>query len=487
MKLVGRGEEKHILTDILVSDKAEFLALYGRRRVGKTFLVKEFFKTKKCGFFHVTGIKDGSRQEQISQFIKGVSRTFYKGSELKEPANWFDAFHALTDAVNNHTAKGQKIVMFLDEFPWMVTHKSKLLQALDHFWNHYWSDDSRIKLIICGSSASWIINNLINNKAGLHNRVTRKVLLKPFSLQETKEFLSAKKIRLNNWHVSQIYMATGGVAFYLSLISKGQSSSQAIEQLAFRTNAPLLSEFDNLFSSLFEDEEPYVELLRIIAKHRYGIALPDIVKQSKSFSKGGRITAKLKELKEAGFILGFKPYQHKKKGVYYRIIDEYTLFYFHWIEPLRGTLQEESLEKGYWQELQTSPAWRSWSGYSFEAMVYKHLSQVRKKLDIPVTAVADSWRYVPLKSSKEDGAQIDLLFDRRDQVITLCEIKYMPETFTINKTYAAQLIKKREIFVEKNQTKKQIFMAMISAQGLQDNPYSDALISGVVTLNDLFG
>ena len=176
----------------------------------------------------------------------------------------------------------------------------------------------------------------------------------------------------------------------------------------------------------------------------------------------------------------------KKKGIYYRVIDEYTLFYLYWIAPIRDTLQEESLEKGYWQELQASAAWHSWSGYSFEAIVYKHLSQIRKKLSIPATAIANSWRYVPTKNVKADGAQIDLLFDRRDAVITLCEIKYSSKAFVINKQYAAQLIKKRDIFVQRTRTKKQIFIVMIAARNIRNNLYSDELISGVVMLDDLF-
>ncbi len=486
MTLASRTKEQEELERFYQSDRSEFLALYGRRRIGKTFLIKNFFEKKKCVFFHFTGIKDGLLKDQISRFIKAISDTFYKGSEIKKRSAWLEAFDALTDAINKHVEKGKKVVLFLDEFPWMATHKSKLLQTLDHFWNHYWSHDSRIKLVICGSSASWIINKIINNRGGLHNRVTRKILLKPFNLAETKNFLFSRGVRLNNWQVAQIYMVTGGVPFYLSFVEKGMSSAQTIESLAFSENSLLLKEFDNLFSSLFENSEPYIELLRIIAKNRYGISQAKLAKKSIYFSKGGRISSALKELKEAGFVLGFKPHQHKKKGLYYRIVDEYTLFYFYWIEPIRDTLQEQSLESGYWQELQNSPSWNSWAGYSFEAMVYKHLSQIRKKLKIPATAIANSWRYTPAKLTKEDGAQIDLLFDRRDSTITICEIKFTESPFLIDKSYAAQLIKKREIFVKLTGTKKQIFIALISAGGIKNNPYSDELVQSVVVLDDLF-
>lgn len=485
--LVGRVPEKKMLQNAYGTKNAEFIAIFGRRRIGKTFLIKHFFKEKECVFLHVTGVKSGTLTEQVGRFIKAISETFYKGSELKEQKNWLDAFDVLNETINKHVEKAKKIVIFLDELPWMATRKSKLLQALDYFWNHYWSHDNRIKLIVCGSSASWIIKKIINNKGGLHNRITQKIRLNPFTLLETKQFLKTKSVRLNNWQVAQIYMITGGVPYYLSNVEKGLSSAQIIEKLAFTKDALLLKEFDNLFASLFDDSTAYIELLRIIAKHRYGISQADLSRKSKHFSQGGRIVSKLKELKEAGFIMGFKPYQHKKKGIYYRIIDEYTLFYFYWIEPIRDTLQEESLEKGYWQDMQTSSAWHSWAGYSFEALVYKHLSEVRKKLEISPTAIANSWRYTATKKTKEDGAQIDLLFDRRDGTITISEIKYSEKPFNIDKQYAKSLINKRDMFIKITRTKKNILIAFISANGMTQNLYTDELVDGIVTLDDLFG
>jgi len=484
-KLSSRQTELQSLSDCYSSKRAEFLALYGRRRVGKTFLIKSFFEKKADVFFHVTGIKDASLTQQLTHFVKSMSTAFYKGSEIKSRVSWFDAFEGLTDAIKKHAASHQKVVLFFDEFPWMAVRKSKLLQALDHYWNHYWSHDSRIKLIICGSSASWIINKIINNKGGLHNRITRKILLKPFTLNETKNFLLTQGVKLSHRQITQVYMLTGGIPFYLSFVKKGESSAQIIEHLAFSENAPLLKEFDNLFSSLFENPEPYIDLLRIIAKNRYGVAQTEIAKQSKYFSQGGRISSKLQELQEAGFILEFVPHLNKKKGIYYRMIDEYTLFYFYWIEPIRKTLQETFLPQGYWQELQISASWHSWSGYAFEAIVYKHLAQVRKKLHIPATAIANSWRYMPIKK-EEMGAQIDLLFDRRDDVMTLCEIKFSSKPFVIDKKYAAELMRKKAVFVERTGTKKELFIAMISAEGIADNLYVDDMISGVVMLDDLF-
>lgn len=252
MNLIGRHEEQNVLQKFFDSERPEFLAIYGRRRIGKTFLIKQFFTEQRCYFFNVTGIKDGIMSVQVNSFIKEIGKVFYKGAELKERKNWIDAFDALSEAIEKFVPKDMKAVLFFDEFPWMATHKSGLLQSLEHRWNHSWSNDTRIKLIICGSSASWIINKIINNKAGLHNRITRQIHLLPFDLQDTALLLNKQKVNLNRKQITELYMTTGGVPYYLLPVEKGLSSTQIVERLAFKQNSLLFNEFDNLFSSLFE-------------------------------------------------------------------------------------------------------------------------------------------------------------------------------------------------------------------------------------------
>ena len=484
--LTGRAEEQHILNGLFHSDHPEFLALYGRRRIGKTFLIKRFFEKKECVLFSVTGIQNGELADQINRFILEIGEVFYKGSLLKEQKNWFNTFDILNDAIKKFVPKSTKVILFFDELPWMATHKSKLLSVLEYFWNQHWSNDPRIKLVICGSSASWIIKKIINNKGGLHNRITRKIQLLPFTLKETKTFLAAQGVQLNNKQVTQLYMLTGGIPYYLALAEKGLSAEQLIEHLAFKQNSILFKEFDNLFSSLFDDATPYIELLRIIANHRYGIGQEDLIKESKLSSRGGRASEKLTELEDSGFIISFVPHFHKKRGIYYRLIDEYTLFYLKWIEPLRKKLQKTSLDKNYWIKEQNTSAWLSWSGYTFEAICYKHLTQIKKKLGLNPNAIPSTWRYAPKTHSTEDGAQIDLLFDRQDDAITLCEIKYSNKPFVMTKATATSLQKKKDIFLNKTKTQKQLFFAMIASSDLKENAYTKEFIDNTVILDDLF-
>ncbi len=489
--ILARQEELGTLHDLLKSNCSEFLAIYGRRRIGKTFMIREFFdKAENIIFFKVLGLKEGSLEEQLANFMRQVSATFFEGVDLISPKNWSGAFDTLTKAMGRITDK--KIILFFDELPWMATPKSKLLQNLDYYWNLHWSSNSKIKLVVCGSSASWIIDKIIHNKGGLHNRITREIHLSPFTLKETKEFLESKNIFLDQSQIVSVYMLTGGIPFYLNHIDAGLSSAQIIEKLAFSKNSFLLQEFDKLFSSLFGKHEIYIEILRAIASVREGISQDALLQKLDKSLRGKGGLEKLKDLENSDFIISFKPHFHKKRGLYYKLIDEYTLFYLQWIEPIKSTLQERNLQKGNWSELQSTPAWNSWCGYAFETICYKHLFSIRKKLGLSPTAIANSWRYSPRKGSSEHGAQIDILFDRRDDAITLCEIKYTKEPFIITKEYAEILRRKMAVFKAKTKTKKQLFMAMISANGLKNNPIvvqkeaSENLICGVVELGDFF-
>jgi AAA+ ATPase superfamily predicted ATPase len=486
MAVMGREAEQLILKDFLNSSKPEFIAIYGRRRIGKTYLVREFFKDKKAIFFSITGARECSLSEQIGHFTKEIGNIFYNGALLKQGKNWNETFELLTKAISA-TPQNKKVVLFLDEFPWMATRKSKLLQNLDYYWNQHWSNDKRIKLIICGSSASWIINKIINNKGGLHNRITRPALfLEPLKLQATKRFLNRQGVKLTNKQILQIYMITGGVPYYINNIQKSLSATQIIEQLAFRQKSLLLNEFDNLFSSLFNNHQICEDIIRIISQYRYGIGQEELFQKIDKRIKGKLGLTKLKELEEAGFIISFVPHFHRRRGIYYKLIDEYTLFYLKWIEPIKKTLLRKTLPPGYWEKQQNSPSWNSWSGLSFESICYKHIEQISKSLKLSPTAIPSTWRYAPKKESVHDGAQIDLLFDRDDDAITLCEIKYTDTPFIIDKQYAKILQKKIDVFKKVTKTDKQIFLAIISVSGIKQTIYSEEMVDAVITLDDLF-
>jgi len=484
-KIIGRRVEQRRLQKVFDSEEAEFIAIYGRRRIGKTYLIRNLFQNKSCVFFQTVGIHKAAMKVQLKKFRQEIETTFYqnrKGIRLQDPKSWIDALEMLNDAIEMFGID-KKVVLFFDEIPWLATHKSGLLEALDYYWNRFWANNKNIKLIICGSAASWIIDKVLNNRGGLHNRVTCSIRLDPFTIVEVQDYLSYRNIKLNHVQIIQLYMCLGGIPFYLKFIESGLSAIQNINQICFQKNSPLAKEFDNLFSALFDNSEMHESIIKCIASKRYGVSRKEI--ENKFHYKGGRLTRRLAELEEAGFVQSFIPW-HKKRGTYFKIIDEYVLFYLTWVLPDAQSRIEKEIDLRYWEEISQSMAWKSWAGYAFEALCFKHLSPIKEKLKIPSGAMISNWEYIPTKKSQGRGAQIDLLFDRNDGVITICEIKYTAKSFIIDKKYADELKQKIAVYKEVTKTEKQIFIAMISANGLKKNKYSQTLISGEVSLEDFF-
>lgn len=481
--IIGRKNEQALLTDILQSSQAEFVVAYGRRRVGKTFLIEQFFADQVCTFFQVAGIQNGMMLAQLQEFCSEIGRVFYGGANIATADNWMDALAALDDAINYHQSD-QPIVLFWDEFPWMATAKSQLLQALEYYWNRFWKNNSRIKLIICGSSAAWIIKKIIHHKGGLHNRITHRINLKSFDLPETRLFLQQRGIKFSSQKLLELYFIVGGVPYYLDQIKKGKSLAQNINAICFQSDGILFDEFDKVFSSLFDEHEAYIELVKIIAVNRHGVSRGRVEQAVKRSSKGGTLTQRLQDLEMAGFIKSFLPGHRTKKGLYYRVVDEYSLFYLQWIAPEKGNIALDTEDSNLWLEIVQTSQYQAWRGYAFESFCYKHVRQIKQALGIGGAARIGAWRHVT--NSEEAGAQIDLLFDRRDGAVTLCEIKCSDRPFVISKEYAQKLKHKIETYQQVTGTDKQVFLAIISANGLKPNKHSAGLIDQAISMRDLF-
>lgn len=478
--LLGREKEVKLLERLWASKVPEFIAVYGRRRVGKTHLIREVFSSKDI-YFEVTGLKDGSMQQQLEIFAKTYSHIFFADAPIQVPGSWKQAFSWLTEQCKK-VPKNKKITIVFDELPWMATKRSGLLQQLDHYWNTEWSRMSNMKVIACGSAASWILDNLINAKGGLYNRLTQSLLLKPFSLNQTKAFLNYKDIKLSNKQVLDIYMVMGGIPHYLNQIVQGESALQAINRLCFREDGLLFQEFSRIFKALFDSSDVHLSLIRTISKYRYGISRNELINKLK-IASGGTLNTRLNELEAAGFIKIFIPYGKEKKEHYYRVIDEYSNFYLYWIEKARRQI---IVTNDYFKSKANTPAWEAWAGYTFETICYKHVDEIKKKLGlVNIGCEVDNWRYVPKRNTDEDGAQIDLLFDRDDGFITLCEIKYSKNKYILDKSGAKKIMQKMDVFQKQTKTKKDLSVALITTEGLTKNVWSDELVDNVVTLDDI--
>lgn len=479
-KIIGRETERARLDAVYQSNEAELVAVYGRRRVGKTYLIKNHFKDKGGVYLHATGVKNGAMQMQLERFADILSRVFFNGVSIQCPDNWMHAFDVLTQCIER-LPKKQKVVLFFDELPWLAGRRSGIVGAIDYFWNRHWVDDPRIKLILCGSSSSWMFNKIIRNRGGLHNRVTQKMQLMPFSLQESSHFLASIGMKLSQMQVLRLYMVVGGVPYYLKQFSKDLSIDQNITQLFFRQDGLFFDEFDEVFFSLFDDAQGYRELVMRIASSPGGVPRSVIAKTNKQTGKGGHLTERLRALETSGFISSH--YVEGKRDLYYRMTDPYCYFYLTWIMDAKPRLKDE---KGadYWLGIINSPAYHVWAGYAFEMVCYKHIGQIKQALALPPGSLGFPWRISGTKDRK--GAQIDLVFSRMDHAVTLCEIKYGQQPFVIDKEYAEVLQNKRDAYLLQTGTEDQIFTAVISASGVKPNQYSKQILSGVVKLADLF-
>jgi len=472
MTLTGRQEERAQLDRLLASDEAEFLALYGRRRVGKTFLIREHFRKEIV--FELTGLKDGLMKEQLTSFSEEYLRQ--SGKEVDRPKSWQKAFQQLGVYLKSRRSQ-KKQVIFLDELPWLASARSRFLPALDHFWNTVLSRDPRYILVICGSAASWMIAKVIDHKGGLHNRVTSRMRLEPFTLAESARFLKSRRVKLTEYDQLTLAIVMGGVPHYLKEASPGKSTAQIIDRACFHQNGLLRDEFNRLYASLFDHSERHVDIVRQLAGSPQGLtrsALTD------AYTTGGRLTQTLCELEEAGFISAHFPLAKKSKDTLYRLADEYSLFYLKWIERSR------SLGSGTFLKKIKTPAWRAWSGYALESLVHKHLRQIKQALGIVVVETSHCSWFHRSDDTWPDGAQIDLLLDRADQTINLIEIKFSQGPFTITKKYAGELRQKMQVFREVSGTRKNIFLIFLTTHGLTPNAYSRELVQESITTEALF-
>ncbi len=475
--IIGRKKEKESLERAFNDRESQFITIYGRRRVGKTYLVKEFFKQKECIFLHITGKHHGKMAQQLEAFGEAAFKIFPNRAFIKPQVSWRHMLDILNDEINK---ANKKVILFFDELPWLVTPRSGLLDEIDHFWNNKWAWNNNVVLIACGSSASWILKNIIYNTGGLYNRTTLEIHLVPFTLSETAEFVKSKKILVNHQQILSLYMAIGGVPYYLNYLQKGLSAQQNIQFLFFDDHAPLKKEYQKLFESLFDGADDYTELIEIIAKNREGISAAALAKQAGSSTSGGRLTEKLRKLCDSSFIKKYRPWK-SEKGTYYKVIDEFCLFYLYWIKNAELT----EFPPDYWLMQSQRPSYYAWSGYAFEAICTKHSHQIIRALGLVNVKGITSWRYLA-QSKDESGVQIDLVFPRYDNAITLCEIKYTNEPFAIDKRYAHALRYKIDTFERITKTTDQIFLAMITANGLKPTTYSDELVSASITAEDLF-
>lgn len=467
-KIIGRKAEIKQLKAALDSNQSELVAIYGRRRIGKTYLIRQFYD--KNIVFEVTGLHNGNMRDQLLNFHNEI-RARKRDDNSEDPNTWFDAFLLLETYLNRLRSKKKKVI-FIDEFPWIATPKSKFLMAFEHFWNTYCNKRPDLVVVICGSAASYMVQKIIKNKGGLHNRISRKIRLLPFTLLEVEQFLISRGVKYTRYDIVQIYMAIGGVPHYLEKLTKGLSVSQNLDALCFDKDGVLNDEFNQLYASLFEGSDRHIKIIRTLANSNRGLTRNELIHQT-GITTGGDFSQKMNELIESGFVTEYSYYQNKTQLALFRLTDEYSKFYLKFIEKNKNS------GEGIWQRLSNSASYRSWSGFVFETICLKHIHQIKKSLRIDrIYSTNSSWF-----NSK---AQVDLLIDRDDNVMNLCEMKFHSIPYMIDKVYYLNLKNKVAELRKDTKTRKNIFITMITVNGIYENEYSNELISSRLGVESLF-
>lgn len=467
--IIGRHHEQDILKMCMDSAKAEFIAVYGRRRIGKTYLVKQYFNEKFD--FYATGIYQASRTEQLRLWQDQLKKA--SGVKRNKPKDWNEAFSQLQEHIES-LGSHRKIVVFIDELPWFDTPKSGFLRALDLFWNGWASTRKGFKLIVCGSATTWMTNKLLGDKGGLHNRVTRPIHLAPFSLLETEDYLKSLGIEWSRQEILDTYMVLGGTPFYLSLLRPDLSLSQNVDELFFGEDAVLRTEYSFLFKSLFNEASLYRKIVETISSTLTGMTRKEIVRTTRSVDNGG-LTEALDNLVKCDFLRRYQAFGKKGYEPMYQLTDMYTLFYLRFVKDNNGQ------DPHAWSMMNSGKK-NAWSGYAFEQVCILHAAQVKKALGISgIASDICSWR----GETTERKAQIDLVIDRSDKNIDLCEMKYSDQEYELRKDYVEYLKERRELFREITGTKKTLRLTMIASSGVKQGMYSSVLQSRL-SAEDLF-
>lgn len=472
-KLVGRLKQIETFDSILAQNESALCVVYGRRRVGKTFLINSYFNNNFT--FKCTGLSKKGKAEQLQNFACALNRYAPKGEAFPTPTSWYDAFESLRQLLEKQETQARRIV-FIDELPWMDTPRSNLITALEHFWNDWASTQSNVVMIICGSATSWISKKILKNRKGLHNRTDYRIYVEPFTLAETKCYLKNRGIELEDKDIAECYMIMGGIPYYLKQMRRGQSLAQNVDEMFFSKNGRLEGEYQELYASLYENPEPYVKVVEALGTKNKGLTKEELIRATK-LTDNGHLKDVLDDLDRCNIIRRYQGYGKQVRMAIYQLIDPFTLFHLRFIRKAQLS------DKSFWSFQLATPTHNTWCGLAFEQLCLLHHRQIEQVLGIQgIQTEVYAWT---TPSDATEKAQIDLIIQRADHLINVCEMKYYDSDFTLNKREAEDLRRRIRIFRESCSQNGAIHPVLITTFGLKNNEYA-SVFQRVVKLSDLF-
>ena len=475
--MIGRDKEQKELEKLYESGRPELVAIYGRRRVGKTYLVDETFQDRivfrHAGLSPLGEDQKGLLKAQLAHFYNSLK--LHGMADINCPESWLDAFFLLEKYLQ-YKDDGTRQVVFLDELPWLDTPRSGFIRAFEGFWNTWGCHRKNLMVVICGSANSWMLNELINNHGGLYGRVTREIKLSPFKLFDCEKFYKSRNIRFSKYDIVQSYMIFGGIPYYMGYMDEEMSLAQNVDNVFFSRDAELKSEYDRLFVSVFKRPEAIKNIVELLYTKNMGYTRADIANKLK-ISDGGHLTKDLNALIVSDFIIKYTPFGLPKKEEYYKLTDPFCMFYLHFVK------NKSTSNNHFWQQTSSLPQVNAWRGYAFENVCFNHINEIKDALGIRGVITSESaWTK---KVDDEQGTQIDLIIERKDNTVNMCEIKFYSDDFVVDKDYYRTIQRRIDMLSRQLSPKMSVFSTLITTYGLKKNEYSSVFIN-VVTFDDLF-
>ena len=471
MAIIGRREEIRELEKCEKSKKSELVCVYGRRRVGKTYLVEQSFANLFA--FRATGVESGNTRTQLKSFYQRLVEA--GDTERRVPQDWFEAFSRLERilaAENIRRSIHGKRIVFFDEFPWFATPRSDFLEAFGEFWNRCGTAQGDFLFIICGSATSWIIKNILEDTGSLYNRVTSQIFLRPFSLRETELYMESRVFGWSRRQIVECQMIFGGLPYFFDLLNPDESLTWNINALIFKPHALLRHESKKLLEATLKKSPAYNDILKCLSSHYYGMQ-KNACFASLDISQG-TFSRAVEDLIKCGYVHESVDRYSKGHPLRLQLIDPFLLFHYNF------------LEKGYsettrFEDFKSDTGrYNNWRGHAFEILCMYHIDHIKNALGISGVRT-NSYAWV----SEKNEAQIDLVLDRDDGIVNICEEKYTDTAFAVSAEYEERLLKKMDIYRAETKTKKALKIVMICTENLAGTANTEH-ITRVLTLDDLF-
>jgi uncharacterized protein len=467
---IGREYELNLLNTIGGSGEASIIIMYGRRRIGKTELLEQAFRNRNILKFE--GIEGLAEVDQLKHAVKQLAG--YVGDVFLDKLvleSWGEFFQLLA----KYTEHGQWTI-YLEELQWLANYKSALIAELKYVWDNYFRHNPQLIIILCGSAPSFMLDKVVHSRA-LYNRSQYEIHLRELDITEAKALLHKRQCR----EVFDAYLTVGGIPEYLKRLNKDSSVYLSLCQQSFLPEGFFLCEYEKIFTSGLADNKHYRQMIALLSQQRF-MTRKQLMTALK-LPSGGTVTQLLTDLEKAGFIEKYHPFNLGENTLLarYAIADNYLQYYFKFIHPLKNKIQHGDFKNNPMMGIK-SDSYAKWLGFAFERWCRKYHTKIATILGFSAVQYNAGVFFNRGTEQAKPGYQIDLVFDRMDNVYTICEIKYLRDK--VGTHIIPELERKCALFP--NKRNKTIHKVLICTEGADQALLASCYFDNIITYDQFF-